>query len=196
MKKVVDTNFFVTACISNSYKNKILNYLKDNDSLTVLTISNEIRHKLLIISTALTFFMKISIKGDLTKFPVLNELKANVREVYDYLVSLKEADRYLIIQNILRDAGKFLAFLNNINYYPPKDNEVLVIVEKHSPIFNVKLNGLKSRDINHLYLMYDYTQKFASEIKFYTDDKGDYLNNKKLIESLFTDIKLMGFSDY
>lgn len=58
MKKVFDTNPILNACIFESYQIKVINYTQSSDSLTVLTVYNEIQDKLLLLNNAFLILAK------------------------------------------------------------------------------------------------------------------------------------------
>ena len=105
MKNVIDTNPFITACVSDRYKEKIIKYLQDQNSLTVLTIYNEIEDKLLMLHMALLGFENFSIKGDkslLLNLPMFKDIKNISDEIYDFLTKSDEVYKspYKILMSI------------------------------------------------------------------------------------------------
>lgn len=191
MKNVIDTNPFITACVSEDYKKKIIRYLQDHNSLMILTIYNEIKDKLLMLHTGLIGFENISIKGNkkaLLALPMFKSIKESSEEVYNFINNAGNPREVQISIGIL------LSKINKLPKYPNNDFKKSEIIQTQKRI--LKLPKIKENDLNHLYLMYDYSQNFASLVNFYTEDKKDYLTNKEEIEKTLKDIKIKPFSEF
>lgn len=197
MKNTLDTNPVISACIFKNYKEKIKKYAQDSDSLMILTIYNEICDKLLKLHTAFLKLEKFSsIKGNLIKIPAIKDIKNVSEQVYNFIINYKKQNIAELLRKVLITIGILLIKINKLQRYPNNDEKKQEIIQIQRKVLSKKLPKLKENDLNHLYLMFNYTQNFASQIYFYTEDKKDYLNNNDKIEKILKDVKIKNFLDF
>lgn len=194
MKNILDTNPIITACISEAYKNKVIKYLQDKDSLIILTIYNEIKDKLLMFHTILSGLEKFSLKRNTINLPIFKDLEKNSKQIYDFI---KTSDNLnMSIRKLQISIGVLLSNIRQIKIYPNNDKKKHEIIETQKEALSQKLPKIKENDLAHLYLMYDYAQNFATIINFYTEDNKDYLSNREKIEQVLKEIKIFHFSEF
>lgn len=101
-----------------------------------------------------------------------------------------------LAKKVARSIGILLAKISKLQRYPNNDIKKQEIIQSQKKKFSERLPKIKENDLNHLYLMYDYTQNFASQINFYTEDNHYLKDNKDKIETVFNDIKIKKVSEY
>lgn len=143
-----------------------------------------------------TAFLGLESEKDKNQFlssKIFRRIEETSAEISDFIKNLDDNTFVQLSQKIQRSIGVLLSKMARLRRYPDDDKKKHQIIQSQKKHLLKKLPKIKENDLNHLYLMYDYTQNFASNINFYTEDKKDYLNNKKKIEAVLKEIKILDF---